>query len=149
MLQQIKSKLSLKRFSALLSLLGLIVFALSAPLSAQTVTQGYSSDTVLQRGTLVSIDAEDTSKVVATTRENQERIHGVVVAPNDSTFTLSEDQEKTFVATVGRFDALVSTEAGVIQPGDFLTVSSITGIAMKAGESDPYAIGKAIEGYNG
>lgn len=149
MLQQIKNKLSVKRLGALFGLVGLIVFALSAPLSAQTVTQGYSSDRVLQRGTIVSLDAEDTNKVVATTRENQERIHGVVVAPNDSTFTLSEDQEKTFVATVGRFDALVSTEAGIIQPGDFLTVSSITGIAMKAGESDPYTIGKAIEGYNG
>lgn len=148
-LQQIKKRISLKRIGALVALVGLVLLSLGGPVSAQTVTQGYSSDKVLQRGTLVSLDAGDTNKVVAATKDNQELLHGVVVAPNDSTFTLSDDQQKTFVATVGRFDALVSTEAGVVQPGDFLTVSSISGIAMKAGDSDAYAIGKAIEGFNG
>lgn len=149
MLDQIKSKLSFRRIGATLALLLLVILAVSAPLGAQTVTQGYSSDSVLQRGTVVALDAEDTQKVVPVNKDNQDRIHGVVVAPNDSTFTLSENQEKTFVATVGRFDALVSTEAGPIQPGDFLTVSSITGIVMKAGERDAYSVGKALEGFNG
>lgn len=149
MFEQIKSKLSLKRISALIALLGIIFVALSAPLSAQTVTQGYKSDSVLYRGTIVALDAEDTSKVVPVSPENQDLLHGVVVAPNDSTFTLSQDQEKTFVATVGRFDALVSTEAGPIQPGDFITVSNISGVGKKAGDKDAYAVGKAIEGFNG
>lgn len=132
-----------------MGLVVLVVISLSAPSFAQTVTQGYSSDKVLQRGTIVSLDSENTRKVVPANKSNQDRLHGVVVASNDATFTLSDDQEKTFVATVGRFDALVSTEAGVIQPGDFLTVSSVTGIAMKAGENDAYSIGKAIEGFDG
>lgn len=152
MLRQIKKKLSSKRFFALLGLFGLVFFTLSSPLQAQTpptVTQGYGSDNTLQRGTVVSLDAEDTTKVVPASKDNQDRLHGVVIAPNDSTLTLSDDQQKTFVATIGRFDALVSTESGIIQPGDFLTVSSITGIAKKAGESDAYTIGKAIEGFNG
>ncbi len=149
MFEQIKRKLSIKKVSALIALVGLIIISLSAPLSAQTVTQGYKSDGVLYRGTVVAFDAEDTSKVVPVTPENQELLHGVVVAPNDSTFTLSQEQEKTFVATVGRFDALVSTEAGPIQPGDFLTVSNISGVAKKAGEQDAYAVGKAVEGFNG
>jgi multisubunit Na+/H+ antiporter MnhB subunit len=148
-LGHIKNKLSAKKISAFFLLLGLVIVSLSAPLSAQSVTQGYSADKVLQRGTLVSLDAEDTSKVVATNRENQDRLHGVVVSANDSPFTLSDQNQKTFVATVGRFDALVSTESGVIQPGDFLTVSNITGIAMKAGENDLFTVGKAIEGFNG
>jgi hypothetical protein len=148
-LHQIKKRISIKKISATLGLLGLITFSLTSPLTAQTVTQGYSTDKVLQRGTIVSLDAEDTSKVVASNRENQTRLHGVVVASNDASFTLSDGAEKTFVATVGRFDALVSTEADVIQPGDFLTVSNITGIAMKAGEFDPYTVGKAIEGFDG
>jgi hypothetical protein len=118
-------------------------------LSAQSVTQGYSSDKVLQRGTVVALDAGDTNKVVSATRVNQDKLHGIVVAANDSSFTLSNDTEKTFVATVGRFEGLVSTEAGTIQPGDFLTISSVSGIAMKAGEFDPYTLGKAIEGFDG
>lgn len=135
---------------ALVTMVLLAVFAL-APLAlqAQSVTQGYNSDKTLQRGTIVSLDAEDTNKVVATTRENQERLHGVVVAPNDASFTLSDDDEKTFVATVGRFEGFVSTEGGTVQPGDFLSVSTITGIAKKANDKDLNTIGKAIEGFNG
>jgi hypothetical protein len=103
----------------------------------------------LQRGTVVSLDAENTSKVVAASKQNQDRLHGIVVASNDSSFTLSNETEKTFVATIGRFDTLVSTEVGTIQPGDFLTISNITGIATKAGELDPYTVGKAVEGFDG
>jgi len=130
---------------------GLIVYASvsSVSINAQSVTQGYSSDKVLQRGTVVSLDAADTSKIVPANLENQDRLHGVVVGANDSTFTISDIKEKTFVATVGRFDALVSTEAGTIQPGDFITISSITGISMKAGENDRFTVGKAIEGFDG
>lgn len=149
MLNQIKKRINLKKVAALVGLFGLVFVSLSSPISAQSVTQGYNSDRVLQRGTIVSLDNEDTSKVVTANRENQARLHGVVVASNDSSFTLSQDAEKTFVATVGRFDALVSTEAGTIQPGDFLTVSNISGIAMKAGEFDPYTVGKAIAGFDG
>jgi len=149
MLKQFKSLLSLKRVGALAGLFALVMVSLAQPTSAQSVTQGYRSDTLLQRGITVSLDAEDTSRVVAVTKENEDRIHGVVVASNDSAFTLSDDEEKTFVATIGRFDALASTEGGPIQPGDFLTVSSITGIVKKAAEIDRYTIGKAIEPFNG
>lgn len=149
MLKHLKTKMSLKRVGAALGLVMLSVAALASPLSAQSVTQGYSTDRVLQRGTIVSLDAEDTAKVVAANKENQERVHGVVVAANDAAFTLSEDTEKTFVATIGRFDALVSTEGGAIQAGDFLTISNITGIATKAGEFDAYTVGKAIESFDG
>jgi hypothetical protein len=148
-LKQIKKRISFKKAAAFLGLSGLIILGLASPISAQSVTQGYNTDKLLQRGTVVSLDDQDTSKVVSATRENQDRLHGIVVASNDSSFTLSVDKEKTFVATVGRFDGLVSTEAGTIQPGDFLTISNISGIAMKAGELDPYTVGKAIEGFDG
>ncbi len=141
--------MSPKKIFAVFGLFGLIGLSLSAPLNAQSVTQGYKSDSVLQRGTAVALDAEDTNKVVRLTRENEDRIHGVVVASNDSALTLSDQEEKTFVATIGRFDVLVSNEAGQIQPGDFLTVSSISGIVKKAGDFDRYSVGKAIEGFDG
>jgi hypothetical protein len=148
-LKQIKNRLTIKKTSAIIGLVGLILLGIASPISAQNVTQGYNTDRLLQRGTVVSLDAEDTSKVIPSTKENQDRLHGIVVASNDSSFTLSDINERTFVATIGRFDGLVSTEAGTIQPGDFLAVSSISGIAMKAGEFDPYTVGKAIEGFDG
>ncbi|MFT4532322.1 MAG: hypothetical protein ACI9T8_000340 [Candidatus Saccharimonadales bacterium] len=149
MLRQIKSKISFKRVSALFALIVLVTVSLSAPLSAQTVTQGYSTDALIQRGMLVSLDAEDTNKVVQARQDNEDRLHGVVVSANDQPFTLSDEAEKTFVATVGRVPALVSTEAGIIQPGDFLTISNITGIAMKAGALDRFTVGKALESFDG
>jgi hypothetical protein len=145
----LKNKISLKRVSAFFGLLLLVIFSTAFSVSAQTVTQGYSSEKTLQRGTAVSLDAEDTKKVVAASKENQNRLHGIVVASNDAALTLSDESQKTFVATIGRFDGLVSTEAGNIQPGDFLTVSSISGIVMKAGENDLYSIGKAVVGFDG
>lgn len=149
MLRQIKNAVSVKRVAALFGLMTLVVVSLSSPISAQSVTQGYSTDKILQRGTVVSLDAEDTTKVVPAQPENEDRLHGVVVASNDSPLTLSDTEEKTFVATVGRIDTLVSTEAGIIQPGDFITISNVTGIAMKAGETDRYTVGKALEGFDG
>ncbi len=142
-------KLSIKRVAAFFGLLSLVILASSSIALAQSVTQGYSSDKVLQRGTFVALSVDDSSKVEAVNRENQDRVQGVIVAPNDATFTLSVDLEKTFVATIGRFDGLVSTEAGVIQPGDFLTISSISGIVAKATSTDAHVVGKAIEGFDG
>lgn len=149
MLEQIKNKITIKRISALLGLFILVSVALSSPVGAQTVTQGYQSDSSLQRGTVVSLDESDASKVLPSSKVNQERIHGVVVAANDAPLTISGDTQKTFVATIGRYDTLVSTEGGSIQPGDFLTVSSKPGIAKKAGPTDAYALGKAVTGYDG
>ncbi len=148
MLQQIK-KHTVNRVTAVVGIISAILLVSVAPALSQNVTQGYSTDARLQRGTIVSLDAEDPTKVVPANPENEDRLQGVVVNPTDSTFTLSDSNEKTFVANVGRFDVFVSTEAGLIQPGDFLTVSNITGIAMKSGETNRFTIGKAIEGFDG
>jgi len=148
-LRQIKSKLSFKRVAAFIGLLGIIVLSLSMRTAGQSITQGYTANKILQRGTVVSIDAKDTSKVVAATSENAKRLQGVVVGANDSALTLSATKEKTFVASIGRFDVLVGTEAGAINPGDFITISSIAGIAKKAGENDRFVVGKAILGFDG
>ncbi len=48
----------------------------------------------------------------------------------------------------GRVPTKVSTENGPIQPGDYLTTSSTTGVAMKATTTGP-VLGKALEAYNG
>jgi hypothetical protein len=148
-LRQIKKQISLKRIAAIVGLFSLIITSIASPLSAQSVTQGYGTDSVLRRGTVVSLDENDTTKVVSANKLNQNRLHGVVVAPNDSSFTISSTNEKTFVATIGRYDVLVSTEAGIIKPGDFISISNISGIGLKAREFDSFTIGKAIEGFEG
>jgi len=116
---------------------------------AQTITQGYSSDAEIQRATVVSLKLDDPKSVEPTTIDNDERLHGIVVDPNDAPFTLSTEDEKTFVATTGRFEVFVSNENGPVQAGDFITVSRVGGIGMKAQDSQPFIVGKALSSFNG
>ncbi len=148
-LTKIKQILTLKRFASLLILAVLITMKLSGALSAQSVTQGYGTDEVLQKGMIVGLKEDDTSKVVPINVDQLEKVLGIVVDANDSPITLSGEQEKVFVATVGRYDVLVSDQQGPINPGDYVTVSSLNGIGMLASFEQSQIIGRAITGFNG
>jgi hypothetical protein len=149
MRHKIKEVVSLKRIFSAVSLFLLVLVAQAAPVYAQTITQGYASDTDIQRSTIVSLTLDNAKKVEPTSLDNDERMHGVVVGQNDASFTLSSEEEKTFVATKGRFEVFVSNENGVIQTGDFISISRVAGIGMKASEKEPYIVGKAISGFDG
>lgn len=149
MIEKLKDKVSVKRILSAVGLLSLVALSQISPATAQTITQGYSSDTSIQRATIVSLTVDDARKVEPTSFDNDERMHGVVVSANDAPFTLSTEEEKTFVATKGRFETFVSNENGVVQAGDFITISRVAGIGMKAGEREPYIIGKAVSGFDG
>jgi hypothetical protein len=149
MFQKIKDKISIKRLLSLTALLALVFLSQNSLVGAQTITQGYSSDQTIQRATIVSLVLDNAKKVEPASLDNDERMHGVVVSQNDAAFTLSSDEEKTFVATKGRFEAFVSNENGVIQAGDYITISRVAGIGMKAGEKEPYVVGKAVENFDG
>lgn len=149
MLAKMKKHLSAKRAGAVIGLLGLLFIALVHPISAQTVTQGYAADEILQRGMLVSLKDGDPTKVEPADQDNIKRLHGVVVNPNDAPVTLSSEQQKTFVATVGRYEGLVSDENGTIKQGDYITVSKVRGIGKKTDTKSENVIGKALEDFDG
>lgn len=117
------------------------------PLGAQSVTQGYKSDAVLQRGMVVIVSESDQTKIEPARPDTIERIHGIVVNPNDAPFTVSNDEQKNFVATVGRYEVLVSDQNGQIFTGDYLTISSIEGIAMKADREQRVIVGRALSDF--
>ena len=146
---KIKRFLSFRRVSSCLALVLLCIAASSGTSLAQTVTQGYNHDTELQRATIVSLSADDSFKVEPATLDNLDRLHGVVVGKNDATFVLTKDEGQVLVSVNGRFEAFVSNENGPVQPGDFITISRVGGIGMKAGEDEPTLIGKANTGFDG
>lgn len=119
--------------------------------SAQTITQGYDIETNvnLQRGMVVGLKEDDPTKVEAVNNSASKRIHGVVVGSGDSSFILAEDTQKVYVASGGKFEVLVSDQNGNVNPGDYISVSSVSGIAMKSDEYQEVVIGKAIEGFDG
>jgi hypothetical protein len=120
----------------------------SSAVFAQSVTQGYGTDDSLQRGMIVGLKKDDPRKVQAINSDSYDRIHGAVVGANESAVLISNDQEKVFVATSGRYPMLVSDQGGEIKIGDYVTVSAMSGIGMKSNDRVPIVIGKATEGFS-
>ncbi len=149
MLTKIKNIFSGKRIAAIVGLVVLFMISMAHPLAAQTVTQGYASDEQMQRGMLVSLKDGDTTKVEPADPDNAKRLHGLIVDANDSPVTLSNDTQKIFVATVGRYEGLVSDQNGGIKQGDYITVSKVRGIGMKVDTKSVNIIGKAMEDFDG
>jgi hypothetical protein len=146
---KIKHWLTFKRTASILVLAGLITIKLTGALTAQSVTQGYGTDETLQRGMIVGLKDDDPEKVEPLNVDELDKILGIVVNANDSPITLSGEQEKVFVATVGRYDVLVSDQEGTISPTDYITASSLDGIGMRATFDQSEIIGRAITGFNG
>lgn len=113
-----------------------------------TVTQGYGADLLLQRGMIVGLKKEDPRKVEPINSDDFDRIHGVVIGANESAVLLGRDDEKVYVASGGRFPVLVSNQNGTINIGDYVAVSSVKGIGMRAGDIEPVILGKAIETFD-
>jgi hypothetical protein len=129
-----------------LTLFVLIFSVMSA--NAQTVTQGYGSDVLLQRGMIVGLKKDDPRKVEPINSDAFDKVHGVVIGAGDSVVLLGRDDEKVYVASGGRFVTLVSSQNGNINVGDYVAVSSLSGVGMRAGDSEPVIIGKAIETFD-
>ncbi len=147
---KIKKLLSFPRLMALSALLLLIGLSSGSPLGAQTAfTQGYGADEVLQRGMIVRLKKDDTTKVVSLSYEEMDSMHGVVVDANDAPVTLSAEGQKAFVATGGKYDVLVSDQEGEIKAGDYIAISSLSGIGMRASRTESHVVGRALSDFNG
>lgn len=53
------------------------------------------------------------------------------------------------MATSGTYEVLVCTQAGDIKQGDYVTMSSVSGVAMKADSSEKTVFGRAAGSFNG
>lgn len=119
--------------------------------NAQAVVQSYGSDTSLSPGMIVQLDTKDPSKVAPATQSNIDRIHGVVVDANDTPVSLqnSTTSRQYYVATNGTYHVLVSDQNGSISKGDYVTISSLAGVGMKASSAQTVVLGKALNSFDG
>ncbi len=108
-------------------------------------------DDTLEAGDLVSIDINERTYVTKSTGKNDATVIGVYsekpalrLTQNDSTI---DGVRAIPVALAGRVPVKVTTENGEIKPGDYLTSSSIPGVAMKATKSGAI-IGQAMSSYS-
>lgn len=146
----------LKRLLAVGSLVGVsaagLLFALVPAAHGQAVTRAYNTDITLQRGMIVRVAEKDEAKVELLKSEDMTKMEGVIVAANDAPVTLSTENNKSqqvFVATSGRYNVLVSNQNGPIKKGDYITISALAGVGMKAGGEQSRIIGKALGPFDG
>jgi hypothetical protein len=140
-------------FNRFLMISGLALFGICTAgiVHAQTVTQGYQSDQPLQQGMIVRNTPGDTSKVEAVSQKTIDDMLGVVISSGDAAVALTnpEASNQVYVATTGQYDVLVSTQDGPISQGDYITISSLAGVGMKAETSQQLVIGKALTAFDG
>ena len=139
-------------FEKTIFIVGLLLLAVFIPkVMAQNVPQGYQSDLSIQKGMIVRLKAGDGSKVEPLKQAAQSNMLGVVVAATDAPVSLSRntDLQQVYVANNGQYDVLVSDQNGAIKVADYISVSSLTGVGMKATAKDTVVLGKAVSAFDG
>lgn len=140
---------------------GLIVVVVAVVLSGASAwaltsdggVQSYAADTSLAAGTIVQLTGKDSRQVTSAKQSQLDAMFGVVVDRSQVSLRVTDDSlaNQTYVAASGAYSTLVSTQNGAIKKGDFVTLSSIDGVAMKAGTRDQQktVFGRAQEDFDG
>lgn len=137
-----------KQLLAIFGLVSLVFVSQTHPLFAQGLTQGFKTDDALQRGMLVRLSKTDSGKVTFLTNDSVDEMSGVVVSRNDSPLTVSDDSQQVFIANSGQYEVLVSDQNGTVGIGDYVTVSALAGVGMKAGNTQQLVLGKSVSGFD-
>lgn len=134
-----------------LNLFALVTLFATTPFASgqSELNQGYKSDESLQKGMLVREKDDDSSKIVTVTHETLDKLKGIVIQQNDAPFTVAAEGENVFVANNGIYEVLLSDENGKIKSGDYISISSLAGIGMKATDEQTLVVGRATTDFNG
>ena len=128
----------------------------ATPLFAETSTygggsvSGYAADEPLDYGRIVTLEGKNANKVKPATQSDVQNMFGVTVDPQQIPLTISHEgiQNETYVAVSGTYNVLVSTQGGDIKSGDYVTLSSLDGIAMKTGDQEVTVFGRANAAFS-
>lgn len=112
--------------------------------------QGYAADTPLDNGTIVQLTGEGSNRVKISTQAEASNMFGVTVDRNILPVTISDGsiENEVFIAVSGTYNVLVSTQNGPIAAGDYIELSSINGVGMKAGTEEVTVLGRANTGFD-
>lgn len=137
-------------FSAIVAFGFFSIAPTSAADNTSVSAQGYSAASPIDIGTIVTLD-KDSQSVAASKQSQLQNMFGVVVDRNQLAFAVSNSavQNETYVAVSGTYNVLVSTQGGVINSGDYITLSSLDGIGMKASTDQKTVFGRAAGSFDG
>ncbi len=128
-----------------------ITLATSYTHADSTSVQGYGSDVKIDNGTIVQLDGVTPSRVKVATQANLQNMFGVTVDRSQLLISSSNEgsTNQVYVAVSGTYSTLVSTQGGPISAGDYVTLSAINGVAMKASTDQKTVFGRATAGFDG
>ncbi len=132
-----------------------VIIATALPAAAETYgggsVKGYGADAPIQTGAIVLLTGAKADKVKIATQADVQNMFGVVVDRNQLPLAVTNEsvQNETFVAVSGTYNVLVSTQNGTIHSGDYITLSSVDGVAMKAGTDEITVFGRVNRDFDG
>lgn len=144
-----------KRFrlqSLFLFLAATIIFTSTGAYAlSQLIAQGYPGNSNLQPGMIVELNPNNPHAVTVVNQKNITKMLGVVISANEAALTISQptNSQEVYVSNTGQHNVLVTTQDGTISPGDYITISSIAGIGMKANSNQSEALGQAVGSFDG
>jgi len=97
------------------------------------------------------LTGKNSNSVKIATQADLQNMFGVTVDRSQLPLTISNEglQNEVYVAVSGTYNVLVSTQGGSIASGDYVTLSSVNGIAMKAGTEEKTVFGRAAGAFDG
>lgn len=129
----------------------LVGFVFAVHVAAIGISQGFrTNDKGLEVGMVAALSSEssDTNPIVERANESNEgKVVGIVTTIDANLLTLTNAEAKVHVTTSGEAPAYVSDVNGTLKKGDFVAVSPLTGIGMKADDTDNYVVGVALEDF--
>lgn len=133
-----------------------VASAIVLPVAAQTTTspanaQPYAADTAIDIGTIVVLTGKDSNRVKVATQADVQNMFGVTIDRNALPFVVSgtDVENEVYVAVSGTYNTLVSDQDGAIKAGDYLTLSSVNGVATRAGDKEVTVFGRANGSFDG
>lgn len=116
------------------------------------VTTTYSADSTVQLGMIVQLKDKAPTAVVPVSAASTSKVLGVVIPNSNVAIVLTPKNvtdQQVLVATNGSYNVLVSNQNGPIKVGDYLAISAIAGVAMKAGIVEQQVVGRAAGNFTG
>ena len=143
-----------KSLSTTLAVVGTAVIGLATlpviNVSASTVGEEFSTATDLQNGLLVSINPESPDSIELASLGTGKYSLGIINDTQSNVITFAKDNATVSVALSGEVLVYVSNANGEIKVGDFIGVSWLEGVGMKAlTNQDQKLLGVALEDYDG
>lgn len=117
----------------------------------QLVAQGFSSSANLQPGMIVRMDSANSSQVTVLDLSHINQMLGVVISASEAALTLSQPTvaQEVYVSNFGQHSVLVTNQNGPIRVGDYITISSLSGLGMKADGNESLVLGQAAAPFDG